>query len=278
LNVTKTDKAGTNRVASAACALLATLLAVPAVAADRPTDKDVKQLIEQVNHDRDRFEDQLDGKLKRSIIRGPGGEVNVERYLDDLQENVNKLKERYTNQYAASAEATTVLRQGSDIQGYMATLPPNFDGASEWNRLSGSLRNLAAAYTTTFPIPAGQQARRMNDTEVKKAAEELGKSADRYKKELDSSLKKDKTIDKATREAAVQSADGLKQDAQKVASAIGDGRPASGEAQALLQRATALRGSASGRALSPAAQTAWGSVEGGLDKLGQAFGLPARLP
>ena len=277
--MTKTQMTGANRLAGAACGtLLATLLAVPAAAADRPTDKDVKQLIEQVNNDRDRFEDQLDGKLKRSIIRGPGGEVNVERYLDDLQDNVNKLKERFTSPYAASAEVTTVLRQGSDIQGYMATLPPNFDGASEWNRLSGSLRNLAAAYTTTFPIPAGQQARRMNDTEVKKAAEELGKSADRYKKELDSSLKKDKTIDKATRDAAVQSADGLKQDAQKVASAIGDGRPASGEAQALLQRATALRGSASGRALSPAAQTAWGSVEGGLDKLGQAFGLPARLP
>lgn len=47
---------------------------------------------------------------------------------------------------------------------------------------------------------------------------------------------------------------------------------------ATLLAVPALRAASSGRALSPAAQTAWGSVEGGLDKVGQAFGLPARLP
>ena len=270
---------GPCRLADAACAAaMVVLLAVPAGAAERPTDKDVKQLIERINHERDRFEDQLDGKLKRSIIRGPGGEVDVERYLDDLQDNVNKLKERFSSSYAASAEATTVLRQGSDIQRYMVTLPPNFDGASEWNRLSASLGNLAAAYATTFPIADGQQARRLNDTEVKKAVEDLGKGADRFKRELDSSLKKDKTIDKATREAAVQSAEDWKKDAQSLASAVGDGRPASGEAQGLVQRAAAIRGASSGQALSPAAQTAWGAVESSLDKVGQAFGLPVRRP
>src|SRR5262245_40673019 len=80
---------------------------MPAVGAERPTDKDVKQLLERIDQDRDRFEDQLDGRLKDGIVRGPGGEVKVNRYLDDLQENVDKLKERFTKEYAASAEATT---------------------------------------------------------------------------------------------------------------------------------------------------------------------------
>jgi hypothetical protein len=80
---------------------LAALATVPAAAADRLTDKDVKALIERADHDRDRFEDQLDGRLKRSIVRSSGGEVNVEKYLDDLQENVKKLKERYSPQDAA---------------------------------------------------------------------------------------------------------------------------------------------------------------------------------
>jgi hypothetical protein len=267
------------RLAMVACAAFVTMLvACPAAAGDRPTDKDVKELIEQVNHDRDRFEDQLDGKLKRSIVRGPGGEVNVERYLDDLQENVSKLKDRFTPQYAASAEATTVLRQGSAINRFMANQPPNFDGASEWNRLSTSLGQLAAAYGTVFPLSEGQQARRLNDGEVRKTAGDLAKSADRFKKELDSSLKKDKAIDKPTREAAVQEVEALKHDAEKLDSTIGDGKPASGEAQALLTRATAIRAAGSGRTLSPAAQSAWGAVEGGLAKVAQAFGMPARVP
>ena len=250
---------------------------VSAASADRLNDKDVKELMVQVDENRDRFEDQLDGKLKRSILRGPRGEVNVGEYLDDLQANVDKMKDRFTPQYAASAEVTAVLRQGTDIQRYMSTLPPDFDGVSEWNRLSASLGQLASVYGAPWPLPEGHAVRRMNDGELKKTAEELAKSADTFKKELDSSLKKDKTIDSATREAAVQEADGLKKDAKKVGSLVGDGRPASGEAQALLQRAGAVQRAISGRAISPAAQSAWGDFQGGLDKVAQAFGMPKQV-
>ena len=263
-------------VSAAGAVVAAILMAAPTVLADRLSDKDVKALIERINHERDRFEDQLDGRVKRSILRGPGGEVNVERYLDDLQDNVGKLKDRFTPEYAASAEATTVLQQGSDIQRFMAAQPPNFDGVSEWNRLASSLGELAAVYGTTMPLPDGQQGRRVNDRELKAVAGTVAKSADRFKKDLDSSLKSDKTVDQATRAAAVREADGLKKDANALASAVGDGRPASGEAKALLDRAAAIRAAASGRPLSPAAQTAWGAVESGLAKLAQAFGMPAR--
>ena len=254
------------------------LVIVPVVSAQRMNDRDVKALIERIDDERDRFEDQLDGKLKRSIIRGPSGEVNVERYLDDLQENVDKLKERFTPQYAGSAEVTTVLRQGSDIQRFMSTQPPNLDGASEWNRLAKSLADLAAVYGTALPLAEGQQARRMNDREVEKAADDLAKSADRFKNDLDSSLKKDKTVAEATREAAVDEAEELKRDAEKLASIVGDGRPASGEAQALLERAAKIRAASAGRTLSPAARTAWSEVESGLAKVAQAFNLSTRLP
>jgi len=50
---------------------------------DRLNDKAIKELLDRIDNERDRFEDQLDGKVKRSIIRGPGGEVNVEKFLDD---------------------------------------------------------------------------------------------------------------------------------------------------------------------------------------------------
>ena len=74
----------------------------------------------------------------------------------------------------------------------------------------------------------------------------------------------------------MREADALKKEASELASTVGDGRPASGEAKALLDRATAIRAAAWGRALSPAAQTAWGSVESGLDKVAQACVMPAR--
>ena len=264
------------KVAAVGTVVAVVLAAAPTLLADRPTDKDVRALIDRINQERDRFEDQLDGKIKNSIIRGPNGEVHVERYLDDLQDNVGKLKERFKAEYAGSAEVTTVLRQGSDIQRFMATQPPNFDGVSEWNRLVSSLGELAVAYGTTMPLPEGQQARRMNDREVKTVAEAVEKSADRFKKDLDSSLKTDTTVDAATREAAVKAADALKKDASTLASTVGDGRPASGEAKALLDRAAAIRTAASGRPLSPAPLAAWKEVESGLVQVALAFGVQTR--
>ena len=74
----------------------------------------------------------------------------------------------------------------------------------------------------------------------------------------------------------MREADALKKDASELATTVGDGRPASGEAKALLDRAAAIRAAASSRPLSPAAQTAWSAIESGLEKVAQGFGLPAR--
>jgi hypothetical protein len=255
-----------------ATVLLAGLIAVPA-AADRPTDKDLKQLIERIDNERDRFEDQLDGDLKHSVLRGPRGEVNVERYLDDLQENVDHLKDRFSPTNSASAEATTVLRQGSDIQRYMSTLSPNFKGASEWNRLAASLGELAAAYGTAFPMDEGATPHRINDKELELMSEDVAKAADRFKKELDASMKNDKSIDKTAREHALKEVDGLRDAAKALASRVSDEKPASGEAKTLVDRTAALQAASSGRALSPAAQTAWGTVRSGVAKVAQGFGI-----
>ena len=256
--------------------LIAMLCAGRVAAADRLSDKDVKALIERIDKERDRFEDQLDGEVKRSILRGPGGEVHVERYLDDLQENVKKLKERFTSDYAASAEVTAVLRQGADISRFIATRPANFDGASEWNRLAASLSQLAAVYGTGMPVPDGQVARRVNDHEVKVVTTQIGKDADHFRKQLDASLKRDASVGKPAREAALQAVEDLKADAKRLGSLAGDGRPASGEARALLDRAEAVRGSTGGHTLSPPARTAWAQIETSLDTIALAFELPAR--
>ena len=264
---------------AAGAVMIAALVAMPAIFADRLPGKDVKALLERIDNERDRFEDQLDDKIKSSILRG-AGEVHVERFLDDLQENVDRLNARFNSDYAASAEVTTVLRQGTDIQRFMSKQPPDLDGASEWNRLAASLGELAKVYATTFPLPEGQQARRLSDREVEEIASELAKSTDQFKKDSESALKTNTTIAQPTKDAAVKEVNGLREDAEKLASTVGDGRPASGEAKAVLDRAAKIRGAAasSGRALSPAAQTAWGSVASDLQKVAVAFDLPAQLP
>src|SRR5215510_10766271 len=111
-----------------ALALALGLTFAPAQSGERLADKEVKQIILDVDQARDRFEDQLDGRIKSSTIRGANGEVNVERYLDDLQENIKRLKERFTVDYSASKEAETVLKQGTEINEYIKKQPSEMKG------------------------------------------------------------------------------------------------------------------------------------------------------
>jgi hypothetical protein len=157
----------------------------------------------------------------------------------------------------------------------MATLPPNFKRASEWNRLAASLGDLATTYGTTFPLAPGATARRMNDDEVQQSAEAVARAADRFKKELNTSLKSDKSVDKATREGALRDVDGVKSAAKALASRVGGGHPASGEAKTLLDRATAVQTSSSVRPLSPGAEAARASMRSAMVQVTQAFGMPA---
>ena len=69
---------------------------------------------------------------------------------------------------------------------------------------------------------------------------------DHFKHELDESLKKDKAVDQATRQAALRQVDELKRSAEKLESVLDDNWPASGEAQALLDLAAKVQPTGSG--------------------------------
>ena len=213
----------------------------PALAADRLTDRDVKDLVARIEQGRDRFDDALDGKLKDSIVRGESGEVRVDRFLDDFQENIDKLEERLKPDYAASAEAATLLRQATLIERFFRQQPPGTKGESEWNRLATDLKTLAAAYGTAFPIPEGASIRRLGDRELAANAEQIAAAAGRLKSALDADLKKDPAVARETREAIVREVDQLAKDAKTLRSRVKDGKPSSAEADQMLARATRVR-------------------------------------
>ena len=254
-----------------ALAVLAAAIALSpsAAQADRLSDKEVKALIETLDHSRDRFEDQLDGKLKDSIVRGPRGEVKVDRYLDDLQENVKNLRERYTGGYAASAEVSTLLKQGSDIHRFMKSQGAGLKGASEWDHLASDLTRLADAYGTTFPLEGDAPVRRVSDEEAAEAAGKIAEQSDALKKAFND----DKSLAKPDREKIKKSLDVLKKQANTVKSRVSGGKPATAEVRQLNQSSAAIVAFASSRALPPAAGEPWSAIQGGMVTLRQAFGI-----
>jgi hypothetical protein len=238
-----------------------------AQAGTRLTDKDVKSLVEALEKSRDRFEDQLDGKFKSTILRLPSGEVNVARFLDDLQENTGRLKERFTTEYAASAEVAAVLRQATGINAFMKQQPAGMKGASDWDHLAGDLGRLAAVYGTKFPLVGDGPVRRISDGEAANAAVVIEEQADAFK----DAVNREAALAKPAKDGLKGQADHLKDAAKALKSRLKESKPATAEARQVFEALSALRGSAKG--VSPATLSVIGQMQAPLATLSQAFGI-----
>ena len=135
-------------------------LAAPAFAQapERLADKDVKALLEEVDTGRDKFEGNLDGQFKSSTITNANGETKVSVALQDYQDATQKLKDRFTPDYAAGAEAATVLKQSTAINAFMLRQASSMKGRPEWDQQTVNLKKLAAAYGAAFPLADGAAA------------------------------------------------------------------------------------------------------------------------
>jgi len=261
-------------VARASVLLLAGALAlwsVPTLAQAPPqrlSDKDVKTLIDQVDEGRDKFEGNLDNQLKNSTIRGPNGETNVSKVLQDYQDNTKKLQERFTNNYSAGPEVATVLKQAAGIDKYMQGTSSVMKGRSEWDHQASSLKHLAEAYGATFPLTEGATVHRMNDKETAAAAAVIASAADRFKDNLD----KASTVSKDDKNAAKKDVDLLIKQAETVKDRTSDGKPATAEARQLVQQAAKVQTFVGAHQV-PAAMADWQTVQASLGQLKQAFGL-----
>jgi hypothetical protein len=250
--------------------LMSVILLAP-VEADRLSDRDVKTIIERVSEGRDRFDDALDDALKRSVISSPLGSASLDRMLDDLDDNISRLKDRLKPDYAATLEAGTVLRQATAIDAFMRAQPAGTRGQSEWTRLDTDLKGLAAAYSATFPVTPGVNVVRMNDAEVAAAAETVAREAERLKGSLESDLRQDAKIDKATREAAVSEAETLSKDAKALRERVEDQDPSASELVRVLRQSTRLQKTISGRAV-PTSAPIWAAMVPHVQKLAAAYG------
>lgn len=247
--------------------------AVPLVA-DRLTDRDVKELIARIEAGRDRFDNALDDKFKNSILRDGSGEVNVKRFLNTFQESIDRVEESLKPDYAASTEVGTLLRQASAIDRYFRQQPGGTKGESEWNRLASDLKGLAAAYGSDFPIGEKPAFRRLGDREVAQSVKALESSAQQLKRSLDSDLKKDSSVDKASREEIVNEADQLSKDAKVLRERLSDGKPSSAEADQVMARAARLHTFIEGHQ-APAASGAWNGVAAQLEIVSAAYRIPS---
>jgi hypothetical protein len=247
--------------------LLATY-ATSAQLSERLTDKDIKALIETIEQDRNRFNDSVDDKMKNVWYRSVKGEVKIALVLENFIKNVNAMKERFTKDYSASAEAASMLQQASIIDSFFKE-HPGTKSATEWEHLAVDLRALANAYGTEFPLPDGAIVRRINDKETATAADSLIRTTNQFKKEIS----RDKTLAEELKETYKHNAEELIKQAVTVRARSWDSKTATEEAKSIMDLAVQIEQSLERDQTSSSITSAWKAMQASLQKLRSAFAL-----
>lgn len=253
------------------CLAFSSLALQPASAqVARPGDKAVAKAIDRAIDSVDEFVHRLDSDLRKGTIRGASAEVDVSRYLDDFEEDFERLRKRFKSEYSASAEAVVVLRRANDVDRFMKSQSPSIKGRSEWDVASVDLNQLALAYGATFPATGETSARRVNDREVEQAVAAVIKQAQSYRKALKPSFA---SLESDALKSALANVDALAKAAKALKARIASGDPASGEAGVLFEARMAVAKDATGRTLSEAAATAWSDTTKAIVTIERAFGV-----
>ena len=250
-----------------------------ATASDRLTDKEVSDLLDRIEHNRSEFEDALDDKVKNSIISTNRGQVNANEFFDDLEDQVERTRDRFKSEYSASTEVLALLDYATRLGVWVTAQPPGFSGSQEWAVLAADFRRLAAAYNTTIPVPPLGRARRFNDDELVTAAANVETLLDDFRTAYDSTLVGTSGLTDERRLTAIGSVDAMKTHARELNAALKNDQKGIAEADALLKQGLLTIDAMSKIKLNQATTAAWTPLRQELAKVAWAYEVNnANLP
>lgn len=239
---------------------------------ERVSDRTLKSAFKSLDKNAAHFRSNLDRDLRNAIVRGPSGEVDMKRYLDDFDEAIERMNKRYSKKYAASAEALAVLHQGNELKKFVASRP-GVKGEAEWQLLDADLARLASAYTASWPLEADATARRIGDGEFLGALDSLNYGIHNLSRAVSKQLKKLPEADRPAAENLVREA-GLALDLVKpLKTRLNSDKPALAEARILLDKVSAIDAAAASLPLDEKTRNGWQTATRAGSKFAQGFGI-----
>ena len=237
----------------------------------RMSDKGVVALGKTIAKQDKTFEKALPSKFKRSILRGPTGELMVDYYLSDLADSIEHLNDRFTGQYSASAEVTEILTRSSVMHDFFQA-NPGVDGVNEWDLYASSLQQLASAYGAEFPLSEDATVRRIGDKELADAADEASDFVKSFSKQLGKDTKKIKSLKDPVKDAQ-EELKRIGKLSKTLESNIKKDKPSSAEAKQIVAAVGEVEDVLDLEDMPESTLERWEEGERSLGKMEQAFAL-----
>ena len=240
----------------------------------RLSDKDVSNVMEQVDRGVGRFVDQMNPQLRATTFRGERGEIQVSGFLKDLQASIKVMRDRFKPpRYSSGAEVLAFLRLAKGLDSMIALRPVQADEA-RWHDTVPLFTRLADAYRIDWNADVSTWAAgRISDGELQAAVSALKKASEAYGKDLKNSVNKDKGLDAARKMAATDALTALStaiKSLQELINRRADSTVAGGR---VVAAAVDVRTFADGYAGAAALAAKWSPAASALNTIARAYGI-----
>jgi hypothetical protein len=116
----------------------------------RVSDKEVEQIIHQVESQSDRFRKSLDSALDKSRFNGTRREDDINAFVKEFYKETKTLHDHFDHHKSTSGEVQTVLDRAEQIDQFMRRNRLQKNAQRDWSILRASLDELAQVYNVTW--------------------------------------------------------------------------------------------------------------------------------
>lgn len=134
-------------------ALIVALAGVSITAqAQRPyrNDRTVRQILNRIDNRTNQFRNSMDAALDRSRIDGTRREDNINQFIQDFDNAVERLRERFNSRTETTSDVQDVLNIATRIDNFMRRNPLNANAQNSWIAVRSDVTQLASAYNINW--------------------------------------------------------------------------------------------------------------------------------
>lgn len=260
-------------IAILAVVLLASLAtSVQAQSPYRLSEQEVKNLLDQIEKNGDRFRSSVADALDRSRLDDSRAEDNINQFIKDFEAATDRLEGRFDDNQSASGLVEEVLKRAVVIDNFMMRHRLMSRAQDDWLQLRGNLDELSRAYNVQWTW-AGvlTSAYRVNDKQVENLLERIERNADRFRKSLDSALDRSRLDDTNREDNINQFVKDFEAATNHLEDRFGKKQSASSDVEEVLNRAMLIDNFMRRHRLASRAQNDWDMLRRDLDELALAY-------
>jgi hypothetical protein len=240
----------------------------------RRSEKEMKELLERIDKNAEKFRHSLDAALDHSRLDHTKAEDRINDFVKEFAQATDRLKGRFDDDRSASPAVEEVLRRAARIDSFMISHEVRSRAQSDWSDLRVTLDELAAAYNVSWNwTGVSDRPNRLNDDQLKNLLGRIEKGADAFKGSLKDAVSHSRFDDTSSEGDINRFVKEFEVATDRLKDRFSKKQTAAGDVEEVLRRAAAIDGFMRRFALSSRAQSDWSSLRRNLDELAAAYGV-----